>query len=86
MAGLIIKNQTFGEAMLEPEVNMRYDGILGMSPRSVSTAGIVTVMQNMLDQGLILRPIFSFYLQKNRFASFPYALYAHIFYKIYFQY
>ncbi|GFO43114.1 lysosomal aspartic protease [Plakobranchus ocellatus] len=64
VAGLPVKNQIFGEAVLESEVFLKIiaDGILGMGFSSISQMGQPTVFDNMLSQGLVRAPVFSFYL------------------------
>ncbi|KYN18391.1 Lysosomal aspartic protease [Trachymyrmex cornetzi] len=67
-AGLKIINQTFGEAMTEPGTAFLYgkfDGILGMSYSDLSISGVTPVFTNMIQQGLVSPPIFSFYLNRN---------------------
>ncbi|KYN16997.1 Lysosomal aspartic protease [Trachymyrmex cornetzi] len=67
-AGLKIINQTFGEAITEPGIAFLYakfDGILGMGYPDLAILGVTPVFTNMVRQGLVSPPIFSFYLNRN---------------------
>lgn len=61
---LEIEDQLFGEATIEPDlfIPTQFDGILGLGHHSVSINGIRPPFYNMLDQGLLDQPIFSFYV------------------------
>ncbi|GFO43119.1 cathepsin d-like aspartic protease [Plakobranchus ocellatus] len=67
VAGLPVKKQIFGEAMLQSEIFLEIaaDGILGMGFSSLSQMGQPTVFDNMLSQGLVHSPVFSFYLSSH---------------------
>ncbi|XP_018348409.1 PREDICTED: lysosomal aspartic protease-like [Trachymyrmex septentrionalis] len=70
VAGLNIINQTFGEAIIEPGIAFLYakfDGILGMGYPNISILGVTPVFTNMVQQGLVSPPIFSFYLNRTLF-------------------
>ncbi|XP_011055938.1 PREDICTED: lysosomal aspartic protease-like [Acromyrmex echinatior] len=70
VAGLNIINQTFGEAINEPGIAFLYakfDGILGMGYPNISILGVTPVFTNMVQQGLVSSPIFSFYLNRTSF-------------------
>lgn len=72
LAGLRVKNQTFGEATTLPGITFalaKFDGILGMGFDTISVDKVVTPFQNMVDQRLIPEPVFSFYLNRDQTKS-----------------
>ncbi len=68
IAGLAIKNQSFGETTKMPGFTFafaKFDGIMGLGYDTISVAGVAPPFYNMYKQGLISQPIFSFYLARN---------------------
>ncbi|XP_071569213.1 lysosomal aspartic protease-like [Temnothorax nylanderi] len=66
VAGLKIVSQTFGVAVnysRKTSFVNEFDGVLGMGYPSLSRIG-TPVFKNMIDQGVVSRPVFSFY--RNR--------------------
>lgn len=67
IAGLQIKRQTFVEALDERGiafVTEKFDGVLGLGYASLAHNGVVPPLYNMYYQGLIRRPVVSFYLNR----------------------
>jgi len=67
IGGLNVKNQNFAEAMVEPGntfVDAAFDGILGMAFDSISVDHATPVWYNLVSQGLVSKPLFTFWLNK----------------------
>ncbi|XP_047334471.1 cyprosin-like [Impatiens glandulifera] len=65
---LVVKSQDFIEATKEPGITFlaaKFDGILGLGFQEISVGNVVPVWYNMVEQGLIQDPIFSFWFNRN---------------------
>ncbi|KAG6511228.1 aspartic proteinase oryzasin-1-like [Zingiber officinale] len=65
---LVVKSQDFIEATREPSVTFvvaKFDGILGLGFKEISVGNAVPVWYNMVEQGLVKEPVFSFWFNRN---------------------
>lgn len=65
---LVVNNQEFIEATREPSITFlvaKFDGILGLGFQEISVGNATPVWYNMINQGLIKDPVFSFWLNRN---------------------
>mmetsp|Transcript_1086 Transcript_1086/g.2308 ORF Transcript_1086/g.2308 Transcript_1086/m.2308 type:complete len:444 (-) Transcript_1086:144-1475(-) len=64
----VVKNQVFGEVIKEPGMDLiafRWDGILGLGYDTIAVGHATPVWYNMINQGLVDKAVFSFYLNRN---------------------
>ncbi|GAB4830832.1 hypothetical protein Ancab_004860 [Ancistrocladus abbreviatus] len=65
---LVVKDQEFIEATKEPGITFlvaKFDGILGLGFQEISVGNAVPVWYNMVKQGLVKEPVFSFWLNRK---------------------
>ncbi|KAL8239396.1 hypothetical protein R6Q59_015963 [Mikania micrantha] len=68
LGDLVVKNQDFIEATREPGITFlaaKFDGILGLGFQEISVKKAVPVWYNMVNQGLIQEPMFSFWFNRR---------------------
>ncbi|KAL0399836.1 UNVERIFIED_CONTAM: Aspartic proteinase A1 [Sesamum radiatum] len=68
LGNLIVKDQDFIEATKEPGITFlaaKFDGILGLGFQEISVGNAVPVWYNMVNQGLVKDPVFSFWLNRK---------------------
>ncbi|XP_044115893.1 cathepsin D [Neovison vison] len=68
LAGVKVERQTFGEATKQPGITFiaaKFDGILGMAYPRISVNNVLPVFDNLMQQKLVEKNIFSFYLNRD---------------------
>ncbi|TVU35639.1 hypothetical protein EJB05_17539, partial [Eragrostis curvula] len=65
---VVVKSQDFIEATREPSITFmvaKFDGILGLGFKDISVGKAVPVWYNMVKQGLVEDPVFSFWFNRH---------------------
>nr|GMD40669.1 cyprosin-like [Ipomoea batatas] len=68
LGDLLVKDQVFIETTREPSLTFiiaKFDGILGLGFQEISVENVVPVWYNMVEQGLVDEPVFSFWLNRD---------------------
>ncbi|XP_066108471.1 cathepsin D [Saccopteryx bilineata] len=66
--GVRVERQVFGEATKQPGITFiaaKFDGILGMAYPRIAVNNVVPVFDNLMEQKLVEKNIFSFYLNRD---------------------
>ncbi|XP_072399514.1 cathepsin D-like [Diabrotica undecimpunctata] len=64
VGGIVVKNQIFAEAIVQYGTFDDFDSILGLAYPSLSSQRIPPVFQNMINQKVLDKAVFSFYLSQ----------------------
>lgn len=67
IGGLTGASVIFGEALWEPSLVFafaHFDGILGLGFPVLAVGGVRPPLDSLVDQGLLDKPVFSFYLNR----------------------
>ncbi|XP_004599325.1 cathepsin D [Ochotona princeps] len=67
-SGIRVERQIFGEATKQPGVTFiaaKFDGILGMAYPRISVNNVLPVFDNLMQQKLVEKNVFSFYLNRD---------------------
>lgn len=65
---LVVKDQVFTETTREPSLTFilaKFDGLLGLGFQEIAVDKVVPVWYNMVSQGLVKEPVFSFWMNRN---------------------
>jgi cathepsin D len=68
IAGLTVKSTTFAEITTEPGITFKvakFDGLFGLAFQSIAVDNVTPVFRDMMDQGLVAAPLFSFWLSST---------------------
>ncbi|KAM4825301.1 napsin-A isoform 2-T2 [Thomomys bottae] len=68
IGGIAGASVTFGEALWQPSIIFtfgHFDGILGLGFPSLAVGGVQPPLDALVEQGLLKRPVFSFYLHRD---------------------
>nr|XP_020641745.1 cathepsin D-like [Pogona vitticeps] len=68
ISNITIEGQDFGESIFEPGrtfAEAHFDGVLGLAYPSLSVTNTLPVFDNIINQGLVENPMFSFFLNRG---------------------
>lgn len=68
LGDLVVEEQDFIETIREPGITFlaaKFDGILGLGFQEISVKNAVPVWYNMVNQGLVREPVFSFWFNRH---------------------
>ncbi|XP_053108136.1 cathepsin D [Hemicordylus capensis] len=68
IGNLMVKEQLFGEAVKQPGITFiaaKFDGILGLAYDKISVKKVKPFFDNVMEQGLVEKNVFSFYLNRD---------------------